>query len=98
MPRAQCWNDESKRFMGKVMEISGLGQSTFLPDGERQVVCRIKGLAAASLMPLQTLGVLAFNSLVAAVLSSAMFVMGQGPVRKQEKSRQAESFILSPTP
>lgn len=55
MPRAQCWNDESKRFMGKVMEISGLGQSTFLPDGERQVVCRVKGLAAASLMPLQTL-------------------------------------------
>ncbi|KAK9837322.1 hypothetical protein WJX81_006201 [Elliptochloris bilobata] len=30
--RKKCWNEESKRFMGKVMEISGLGQSTFLPD------------------------------------------------------------------
>lgn len=46
-PHAQCWNGESKRFMGKVMEISGLGQSTFLPDGARR--------GFLSSMPLQTL-------------------------------------------
>jgi len=31
--RRTCWNEESKRFMAKVMEVSGLGPSTFLPDG-----------------------------------------------------------------
>ena len=42
--------------MGKVMEISGLGQSTFLPDGARQACQICESVAAASLMtPLQTL-------------------------------------------
>lgn len=38
--RRACWNEESKVFMGKVMEVSGLGPSTFLPDGAPSC-CRV---------------------------------------------------------
>ena len=52
--RAQCWNEESKRFMGKVMEISGLGQRTFLPDGGRPSRSGCSKRVACRGMTLQT--------------------------------------------